>query len=455
MADRAKKQQQSKVLRIGIVQGGKVVHERLIKLGQSVSIGESPKNTFVFPLPNLPKRYTLFQARGDRYFLNFTPKMKGKIDYRGAVTPLDVLRQRGDAIRRGNVASLPLDDKNRGRLDIDGITVLFQFVPAPPESARMVGRRDFRPRLLDEDDPVFLGFLALFTAIATVMMVYVYNTEPIEAVSLDQIPDRFTHIVMAKPEQKEKPPEPMKNERQVSQQIEKTKPKEKPKTEPKPKTEREKRQAAAALRERKRQEVMKKSALLKILSIGTTGENNSGQQVVDAFGSSTAQFSSLDKAMQGVTGVDVQGGADFEVKRQTDAGGREDASIGDLAGAGGGTARVGSGPRVQVPSGRSRLLKPELPTGKDADLIRKTLRRYAGQIQYCYEWRLKSNPNIAGRIEVALDIAAGRVRNVRITDNETGDKPIEDCMVRKVQRWHFPSSVTQSDIYLPFALTAG
>ena len=38
-----------KVLRIGIVKDGKVVHERLIKPGQNVTVGESPRNTFVIP----------------------------------------------------------------------------------------------------------------------------------------------------------------------------------------------------------------------------------------------------------------------------------------------------------------------------------------------------------------------------------------------------------------------
>jgi hypothetical protein len=44
MADTNKGQQQmAKVLRIGVVQGGKVIHEQLIKPGEGVTVGESPK----------------------------------------------------------------------------------------------------------------------------------------------------------------------------------------------------------------------------------------------------------------------------------------------------------------------------------------------------------------------------------------------------------------------------
>ena len=50
-------QQSIRVLRIGILQGGKIIHERLIKPGQSVTIGESEKNTFVFKSQRLPKRH--------------------------------------------------------------------------------------------------------------------------------------------------------------------------------------------------------------------------------------------------------------------------------------------------------------------------------------------------------------------------------------------------------------
>jgi hypothetical protein len=55
-----------KVLRIGIVQAGKVVHERLVAPGQSVSIGESPKSTFVVPAKSIPKKFALFVAKGDK-----------------------------------------------------------------------------------------------------------------------------------------------------------------------------------------------------------------------------------------------------------------------------------------------------------------------------------------------------------------------------------------------------
>ena len=159
----------SKVLRIGIVKEGKVVHERLIKPGQNVTVGESPRNTFVIPDADLPKRFTLFQCKGVKYSLNVTSKMGGKFASDAGVSDIASASASPDVQKKGDVSILPLGDGSRGKVVVGAITVLFQFVPAPPESARMVNRQDFRPKLFDEDDPVFIGSLSVFMAMAAVL----------------------------------------------------------------------------------------------------------------------------------------------------------------------------------------------------------------------------------------------------------------------------------------------
>ena len=49
-----------RILRIGILLGGKIVEERLIRERTSVSIGQSMKNTFSIPVEGLPLEFTLF-----------------------------------------------------------------------------------------------------------------------------------------------------------------------------------------------------------------------------------------------------------------------------------------------------------------------------------------------------------------------------------------------------------
>jgi outer membrane biosynthesis protein TonB len=451
MADKANRQQeqaQAKVLRIGIVQGGKVVHERLIKPGQSVTIGESPKNTFVFTAPGLPKRFTLFQIKGSAYHMSFTPEMQGKVALEEGVKSLSGLRDAGST-------SVALTHKCRGKIAVGDVTVLFQFVAAPPESARKIARQDFRPKILDEDDPVFLGFLALWSAMAAVLMIYVYNTEPVESVSMDEIPDRFVQIV--KPAEDKDPPEEIPKEEDPNAEGEIVKKEEKPKEaaedkvakEPKSK---EEKVAAAQKREQDREKVLQSRLLTGL--IGTRGEANNGSTVADVFADGDASFQDLDKALQGVEGTAVANEENVGMRGQTDKGGRGDASIGDVGKGGGGEAKVGGVATAAPKKVTSNLGTVDVPEGEGADAIRATIKKFSSQVKKCYEARLKENPNIAGRVAIEIDVASGRVTTVDISENTTGDKELESCLKSRVRSWRFPAEVTESGIYMPFSLNA-
>ncbi len=88
-----------------------------------------------------------------------------------------------------------------------------------------------------------------------------------------------------------------------------------------------------------------------------------------------------------------------------------------------------------------------------ADAIKSVLRSKSGQVKYCYEQRLKENPNISGRIAVEVSIAAGRVTSAVVVENTTGDSALESCVTRKIRSWRFAEEA-EGDIYLPFALSA-
>jgi hypothetical protein len=48
-----------RILRIGVLLGGKIVEERLIRDRGDVTVGQSSKNTFSVPLEGLPREWTL------------------------------------------------------------------------------------------------------------------------------------------------------------------------------------------------------------------------------------------------------------------------------------------------------------------------------------------------------------------------------------------------------------
>lgn len=463
MAARAKQAEPGKVLRIGIVQSGKVVNERLIRPGQNVSIGGGASNTFVFEAPSVASQHMLFQAKGSRYFLNFSDQMDGKIAHRQGIVSLSQLREQGEATRKGPHFVFPLEERNRGKIVVDDVTILFQFVNAPPESARMLTKQDFRPKLLDEDDPVFLGFLALFSSIATVVMIWAVNQEPITSVSLEEIPDRFVEVVMPS-----EPSEPVEIEQPINEDLtgpevatETAKPtEEKPAEEPgeqKPKenlSPGEKAKQDAQRLQDKKEDLTRRSAVIAML--GTRGENNNGSSVEDVFGEGDNSFQSLEEALSGVGGAEVATTENVAaVRGQTDGGGRGDAGIGGIesGGSGAGTAAVSAAPAAKIPTGNISTGSIDMADGEASSAIKKVVRAKAGQVKYCYDQRLKENPNISGRIAVDVSISGGRVTGVVISENTTGDKGLESCVTRKIRAWRFPAEV-EDDIYLPFALEA-
>lgn len=453
-----KRQAQQKVLRIGVVQDGKIVQERLIKAGEQVTVGESTKNTFVFPPTTLPRRFMLFQPKkGGGYILHFTEEMKGKVSYKNAIVPLEQLRTQGDAVRKGSEFVLPLNEGNRGKVSVGNVTILFQFVPPPPEPMRSADSHNFRPKIFDDDDPVFYGFLGLFSALAAVFMIYVYTSEPIERVALDEIPDRFTQIIM-EPEAPADIPEPevdpdaegpAVDKAEKAEKAEKTEPEPGEKAEKSEPTEAEKAAAEAARRKALEQEVEANPLLAAI--IGTRGESSTDGKVQDLFGEADFAGQDLDSALANVTGADVATAAKLEAKTGS-GGGRVDASIGDLKGAATGSVGVGSGPQTAVTGALSLGSADLMMDEGDEASVAKIVRKYSGQVKYCYESELKNNPSLAGRVEVSFTVTDGRVVSSSVFGNTTGSDSLGKCIAGKVRSWRFDAG-TAADIIYPFILT--
>nr|UXE44733.1 hypothetical protein Hi04_10k_c3120_00035 [uncultured bacterium] len=120
-----------KVLRIGVVQGGRVTEERIIKQRVHVTVGPNEKNLFVVGSGNLPPTFRLFELVGNDYHLNFLDGMSGRVALPTGISDLNVLR--GQARRTPQGAyQVRLTEDSRGKVVIGDLTFLFQFVAPPP-----------------------------------------------------------------------------------------------------------------------------------------------------------------------------------------------------------------------------------------------------------------------------------------------------------------------------------
>jgi outer membrane biosynthesis protein TonB len=430
-------EQRVRVLRIGVIRGGKLAEEHKVRPGKSVTVGDGAKATVA--VDGLPKRITLFQPQGDGYRLAFTSGMSGKVATDAGIQSLKELAAEGG---EGEVHYLDLKHPNRGKVVIGDVTILFQFVPAPVESVRKVTRHDFRPKLLNDDDPIFIGLLSLWSTVGAVMLVYAANTEPIETVSLDELPDRFVEIVIPEKRDAPEPVETPEGPEVETTETKKEEPKkEEPKKEeppPKAKNEQEARENDARRLEKKRENLASKSAVLAM--IGTRGANNSGSTVADVFSDSDATLNDVDAALQGATVAEAAGSDPKGLKGSGDGGGREDASVGVDGGSGGGKSATVEKVKSTAPKGRASVGKVEAYDGEGADAVRGALKKYNGQLKACYESRLKQNPNISGRVVLEIDVAGGKVATASIVENSTGDSALGSCISKRARGWVLPSS---------------
>lgn len=124
-----------KVLRIGLVQGGRVIEERIIKQRSHVTIGPSEKSMFVISSTTVPPNFRLFELVGTDYCMNFLDGMSGRVALPTGISDLAVLK--GQARRTPQGAyQVRLTEDSRGKVVVGDVTFLFQFVAPPPIQPR-------------------------------------------------------------------------------------------------------------------------------------------------------------------------------------------------------------------------------------------------------------------------------------------------------------------------------
>lgn len=125
-----------KVLRIGLVQAGRVVEERVIKQRTHVTVGTNERCTFVINAPGVPSTFRLFELvaadkKKGEYHLNFLEGMTGRVALKTGISDLGALRTQAKRGPQG-AYQVALSDDARGKVVVGDVTFLFQFVAPPP-----------------------------------------------------------------------------------------------------------------------------------------------------------------------------------------------------------------------------------------------------------------------------------------------------------------------------------
>ena len=106
---------------------------------------------------------------------------------------------------------------------------------------------------------------------------------------------------------------------------------------------------------------------------------------------------------------------------------------------------------------RTGSLGEEGGLGKiDNNAVAAVFSRRKGAIKACYEKELRRNAGLKGRITLRFTIGtSGRITNIDVSQNTTGDDAIASCIIDKVQSWKFdPPSGGAVTFTYPFILEA-
>lgn len=420
---------QQKVLRVGVIQGGRIVEERVLPARQPVTIGTSGRNTIVVPLANLPESRLVFSFQAERYVLQFEHGTEGRIQGPQGAADFGALVSQGVARRQGKVCSVPVNEDQHGKIVLGEVTLLWQFVAPPAEVPKPALPKEAQGAHFKSMDRLFVSVLAISFVLHSGAYVALASTELPKEVTLEEIPDRYAKVLI--PERLPQPPpkaEEKKPEVVVEQKPEKKEPEKKQDT-PEQVAQRKAARAAAVAK------AVQSKGILKVL--GALGPGSAGGAVADVFGSARG-IGDVATALSGAGGVAVatDPGAGGGRKGGGEGGA---ASIGDLATSGGGKVGLGTKTEVRV-SGSVAAEEAEVDSSDiDQGKLGAFIRARIPSIRACYESALKRNPGLKGKISIRFAILeTGGLADVAAALNSVGSPEVVACIVNTMRGWRTP-----------------
>jgi uncharacterized membrane protein len=451
-----------KALRIGIIQSGKIVEERILRKRETVAIGKSEKNNFVIGSRDLPSRFEMFETKGGDYTLNFTETMQGRISVADGVEDLAELRKSGRAKKRGKVYQMPLNEQSRGKIVLSDTTVLFQFVTPPPIQPRPQLPAVVRTGFLKNFDLfIFSIWLILFLLHAGVIVYWETTDWPVVSVYDKYLQQEEIAAVyeatleMEKLQEKkgdeaaEKPDEGEEAKKDQQKKWRKAEDEAPSKSAEEIARERAERRAALA-------EQIAQRGINKI--IGSLGGDGSGV-ISDVLRGGDVGVDQ-DELLSQISGVGVASGDNAGALRGP-AGGKgsgEAADISQLRMEGGDAVvrTEGPGQEKQI-RGEVKRKEPSAIDGTGVlspQEVAKVVNRRLGAIKGCYERALRRNPNLEGKVTIQFTVAGGgKVTSARATLNELTPE-VGECIVSAFMRFRFPEPEGGSTTFeYPFLFT--
>src|SRR4051812_14359828 len=289
-----------RILRLGIIQGGRIVEERLVRRRESITIGQSARNMFVVPSEALPRQWMLFEITPRGYVAHFADAMDARIAVGNEIISLAQLKQAGKIKRHGQSWVMLLDERSRGKITVGDMTILFQFVTPPPPQPRPQLPPSVRGSFGSDLDWGFTIIAGLSFIAHVSFVLYLRSVDWPRKPDIEAIPDRFVQMVVRKPE-------PPKETPKVEEKKEEKKAEDKPKVaaaaRPKKEITPEEKARIDAERRARLAEQVRNTGILKLLGAKADGEGS----IADVLGKGDVDRDQQ-RAFEGVGGLSVATG---------------------------------------------------------------------------------------------------------------------------------------------------
>lgn len=454
-----------KLLRVGIIQDRRVVEERLLRRHENVSIGDGAKNTFILPGAGLPKSTTLFEARGTHdYALVFERGMEGRIDLGDEPMTLAELARTRHAQKRGNKFVVPMSLNARGKVVLGNVTLLFQFVDAPPVLPRpqlpAAAKGGITSQLEWPLVYILIGSFLLLGGFGTGLDVWWKKTGQYLQTQYERRSDRLYELLNVEVRQEKTPEEKKADEAKVEvkedpeeapeavEEVVETPPEPPKKPTPKPVKEVKKTPQTVAERQAQRAKLTAKVRNTTFLhALGSKGGEDDPLNTLAKGVHAERIATAFDDDGMGVTAAtgDESGFVGGPSDATRDGSRYKSLSAGDTGGKRIATQAVktdkkDTGSEIKVRANiRDGNVSGQTGTGQiDSSAVARVFSRRKGAIKHCYESRLKVNANLRGKVTIRFTIGpAGRVTDISAPENTTNDAQLAQCIIGKVRSWKF------------------
>lgn len=419
-----------KVLRIGVVQGGRVIEERIIKERSDVTIGPSERSMFVLSADDIRTSHKLFELVNDEYVLNFSESMSGRVALPTGVSDLELLKGQS---KRGPSGSyqVRVTDDSRGKVIVGDTTFLFQFVAPPPIQPRPqlpiavtrgAGGIDWRTTIIAS-----FAFLAHFLGIGAM---YSDWLDPIvdEQVSLAGLVDTLDQLPLPPPV--EETPVEQDDKPDKTDTAEKPQPAQQQSSSNTPPSNAgggklTDAQSAALGNE------LEQLSMATLAALGSTGPATAG-----VLKGGDVPTGALDAAAASGSGVGIGGdlklgGTGGTIRPGTGGGIGSIGSTGTGSGTGTGTSTTVAGPKGNA------SVSANTTVGSVSNAASVVAGMRAG-FKRCYEQGLAQNPDIAGSVRLTIRVGpGGEVAGVNASNTGNLTASVISCVRSRAQAAQF------------------